>query len=139
MSLATINPASGETVRSYDEHADDEVERRLARAHAAAAEARAGTFAERSARMRRAAELLDAEKQALARTMTVEMGKTLRSAIAEVEKCAWVCRHYADAAEGYLADEPIASNARRSFVRWLPLGPVLAVMPWNFPFWQVFR
>jgi succinate-semialdehyde dehydrogenase/glutarate-semialdehyde dehydrogenase len=139
MSITSINPASGRPLATWDEHSDADVDARLARAAAAARVVRALSFAERSGRMRAAAALLDADKAAFARTMTDEMGKTLRSATAEVEKCAWVCRHYADEAERYLADEPIASNASRSFVRWLPLGPVLAVMPWNFPFWQVFR
>jgi succinate-semialdehyde dehydrogenase/glutarate-semialdehyde dehydrogenase len=96
-------------------------------------------IAERAGLMRRAAEVLEARKDALGRTMTLEMGKTVRSAVAEAEKCAWVCRFYAEHAERFLADEVLASSAARSYVRCLPLGPVLAVMPWNFPFWQVFR
>jgi succinate-semialdehyde dehydrogenase/glutarate-semialdehyde dehydrogenase len=89
--------------------------------------------------MRRAADVLDARKEHWGRIMTLEMGKTLKSAVAEAEKCAWVCRYYADHAERFLADEEVKASATRSFVRHLPLGPVLAVMPWNFPFWQVFR
>ncbi|HZS36068.1 MAG TPA: NAD-dependent succinate-semialdehyde dehydrogenase [Polyangia bacterium] len=139
MGIATVNPATGEVVRTFEEHSDEEVERRLELAAACARDARASSFAERAARMRRAAELVEAEKQPLGQLMTTEMGKTLRSAVAEAEKCAWACRHYAEAAERYLADEAVASNAARSFLRYLPLGPVLAVMPWNFPFWQVFR
>ena len=89
--------------------------------------------------MLRAAEILDAEKQALGRMMTEEMGKTLVSAVAEAEKCALGCRYYAEHAEAALADEAIATGAQKSYVRYQPLGVVLAVMPWNFPFWQVFR
>src|SRR5262249_6042682 len=100
---------------------------------------RAVPFAERAARMTRAAELLDAHKQELGRVMTLEMGKPVGAAVAEAEKCAWVCRYYAEHAAAFLADEPVATDAGRSFVRYEPLGPVLAVMPWNFPFWQVFR
>src|SRR5690606_26448471 len=90
-------------------------------------------------KLRRAAELLERDKQSFGRLMTQEMGKTLKSAVSEVEKCALGCLHYAEHGAGYLRDEPIATEASASFVRYLPLGPVLAVMPWNFPFWQVIR
>lgn len=89
--------------------------------------------------MQRAAEILEDEKQAFARMMTEEMGKPLAASVAEVEKCAWVCRYYAENAEEFLSDTPLESDASRSFIRYQPMGPVLAVMPWNFPFWQVFR
>jgi succinate-semialdehyde dehydrogenase/glutarate-semialdehyde dehydrogenase len=89
--------------------------------------------------MLRAAEILENDKQDLGRLMTVEMGKPLRAAIQEAEKCAWACRFYAENAEAFLADEPVQTNATRTFVCYQPLGPVLAIMPWNFPFWQVFR
>ena len=89
--------------------------------------------------MLRAAEILDTEKHELGRLMTMEMGKPIKAAIGEAEKCAWVCRYYAENAERHLADQVVETNARKSFVRFQPLGPVLAVMPWNFPFWQVFR
>src|SRR5437899_9812654 len=89
--------------------------------------------------MARAGEILETEKEPLGRLMTTEMGKTLKSAIAEAAKCAWVCRYYAESAERFLADEVVETPAKKSFIRYQPLGVVLAVMPWNFPFWQVFR
>src|SRR5688572_10712607 len=89
--------------------------------------------------MLRAAEILEAEKKDFARMMTIEMGKPITGAVAEVEKCAWVCRYYAENAEQHLGDKLIETDAKKNFVRFQPLGPVLAVMPWNFPFWQVFR
>jgi succinate-semialdehyde dehydrogenase/glutarate-semialdehyde dehydrogenase len=137
--IATINPATGETLRSFDAHSEAEVERRLALAAAEYPRWRAVPMADRAARMIRAAELLDEHKQALGRLMTLEMGKPVASAVAEAEKCAWALRYYAENAERFLADEPASTDASRSFVRYEPLGPVLAVMPWNFPFWQVFR
>src|SRR6185436_13686089 len=84
-------------------------------------------------------EILDSRAQELARTITLEMGKPIAAAVAEVQKCALVCRHYAEHAERYLADEQVKTEARESYIRFEPIGPVLAVMPWNFPFWQVFR
>ena len=89
--------------------------------------------------MFRAAEILESEKQAFGKLMTTEMGKPIKAAIGEAEKCAWVCRYYAENAQIHLADQVVETNAKRSFVRFQPIGPVLAVMPWNFPFWQVFR
>jgi len=137
--IASVNPATGETLRTFDAHSPAEVERRVSRAAGLFPGWRATSFAERAARMTRAAELLEARKADWGRTMTLEMGKPIGAAIAEAEKCAWVCRYYAEHAERFLADEPVATDASRSFVRYEPLGPVLAVMPWNFPFWQVFR
>lgn len=137
--MSSVNPATGEVLARFDEIADAELERRIALAAATFRSWRRVPFAERAQRMSRAAELLEARKDALGRTMTLEMGKTLRSAVAEAEKCAWVCRFYAEHAERFLADEVLPSGAARSFTRCLPIGPVLAVMPWNFPFWQVFR
>ena len=139
MAIESINPATGGRIRRYDELDDDGVERALERASRAFERHRRTGFAERARAMRAAADILETDKQTWARTATEEMGKTLRSAIAEVEKCAWVCRYYAEHAEAHLADEPIPTEASQSFVRHLPLGPVLAVMPWNFPYWQVFR
>jgi succinate-semialdehyde dehydrogenase / glutarate-semialdehyde dehydrogenase len=139
MSFASINPATGETIATFDAHDDAAVEQRLDAARAAFARHRRTSFAERARVLHAAADILEREAQPLGRMMTLEMGKPIGAAIAEAQKCAWVCRYYADNAERFLADEPIATAAERSFVRYQPLGAVLAVMPWNFPFWQVFR
>jgi succinate-semialdehyde dehydrogenase/glutarate-semialdehyde dehydrogenase len=139
MAIASVNPATGETLATFAPHDAAEVEARLAAAAAAAGRWRGTPLAERTAVLARAAALLGEEKEALARTATLEMGKPLAAARAEVEKCAWACRHYAAEAAGMLAPEEVATDARRSYVRLDPLGVVLAVMPWNFPYWQVFR
>ena len=139
MPIATINPATGETLRTYPELTDAEVEARLARAEETFRAYRRTSFAERSAWLTRAAELLEAEKESLGALMTEEMGKPIRAAIAEAEKCAWACRYYAEHGEALLADEEVRTDADRSWVSYQPIGAVLAVMPWNFPFWQVFR
>jgi succinate-semialdehyde dehydrogenase/glutarate-semialdehyde dehydrogenase len=141
MPIASINPATGETIKSFHEHTDSEIQDKLAQAAGAFREYRHTTFAERAEKMIRAAETLEDQekKKQLSIIMTTEMGKPIKAAIAEVEKCAWVCRYYADNAERFLADEMVETNARRSYIHYQPLGPVLAVMPWNFPFWQVFR
>jgi succinate-semialdehyde dehydrogenase/glutarate-semialdehyde dehydrogenase len=137
--MSSVNPATGEVLGRFEEISAGEVEARIARAAQAFASWRRRPFADRAALMRRAADVLERRKERWARTMTLEMGKTFKSAIAEAEKCARACRFYADEAERFLADEEVKASATRSFVRYLPLGPVLAVMPWNFPFWQVFR
>ncbi|HEX8829858.1 MAG TPA: NADP-dependent succinic semialdehyde dehydrogenase [Longimicrobium sp.] len=139
MAIATINPATGETLRTFDALSDAEVDARLERAEATFQEYRHTSFAERARWMARAAGILESEKDALGRLMTTEMGKPLAAAVAEAEKCAWACRYYAENGERLLADEPVETGAARSFIRYLPMGPVLAVMPWNFPLWQVFR
>jgi succinate-semialdehyde dehydrogenase/glutarate-semialdehyde dehydrogenase len=140
MPITTINPATGEEQPTrFEKLSADEVERKLAKADEAFRAHRRTSIAERVAKMRLAGQVLADEKEKFARLMTMEMGKTFRAAIAEAEKCAWVCRFYADHAAEYLADEGVETDAKRSYVRYLPLGPVLAVMPWNFPFWQVFR
>lgn len=139
MAIASINPATGETLRSFEPLSDALIERKLARAIEAFNEHRRTTFSERAEWMMRAAAILETEKQQFARLMTTEMGKPLKAAGEEVMKCAWVCRYYAEQAERFLADEEVESNATRSFIRYEPTGAVLAVMPWNFPFWQVFR
>jgi succinate-semialdehyde dehydrogenase/glutarate-semialdehyde dehydrogenase len=139
MGIATINPATGETVKTYEPLADWEIENKVALAQQAFESYRQTTFEQRSQWMTAAANLLETEKEHFGKMMTLEMGKTLKSAIAEVEKCAWVCRYYAENAANFLADVPSETDASRSFVRYQPLGIVLAVMPWNFPFWQVFR
>lgn len=139
MKIQSVNPATEEVVKEFESDSDVDIENALARAEKAYRDHRKSKFAFRAKAMNVAATLLDSEKQKWARMMTTEMGKTLPSAVAEVEKCAWVCRYYAENAEGFLADDPRESSASKSFVRYLPIGPVLAVMPWNFPFWQVFR
>lgn len=139
MTIASINPATGETLKTFEALSDSQVEEKLRLAITAFSEFRKMTFAERAARMRKAAEILESDKEKLGRVMTTEMGKTYRSAIDEAAKCAWVCRYYAENAERFLADEQAEVPGSKSFVRYLPLGPILAVMPWNYPFWQVFR
>jgi len=139
MAIASTNPATGEVVRMFRELSDAEIEQKLQKAAAAFAAHRKASFADRSRKMHVAAEILEKEKEAFGRLMTLEMGKTLRSAIAEAAKCATACRYYAENAEKFLSDEVVVTAAKRSFIRYLPIGPVLAVMPWNFPFWQVIR
>jgi succinate-semialdehyde dehydrogenase/glutarate-semialdehyde dehydrogenase len=137
--IATVNPATGKTEKTFDPHDDKEVEVRLARAAEAAVSYRETTFAERARWMVTAAELLEGEVPEVARVMTTEMGKTFASAKGEAAKCAMGLRWFAEHAEGFLVDEPVDSAARDSRVIWRPMGPVLAVMPWNFPLWQVMR
>lgn len=139
MAIATINPATGQLIRAFDALSDSQVDEKIRRAAETFPKFRALTFAERAQMMRKAADILETEKNSIALLMTTEMGKTLRSAVDEAVKCAWVCRHYADCAEGLLAEEIIQTNASRSYVRYQPLGVILVVMPWNFPFWQAFR
>ena len=139
MPLTTINPTTGQPLERYDTLSDDEVDARLDRAATAFERHRQTAFADRAARMRRTAELLEDRADTLGALMTREMGKPIRQARAEVEKCAWVCRYYAEHAEDFLADEPVDTDAHKSVVAFEPLGPVLAVMPWNFPVWQVVR
>jgi succinate-semialdehyde dehydrogenase/glutarate-semialdehyde dehydrogenase len=133
MPIASINPATGETLKTFEPHSKAEIERRLALA--ARAFRTRTPFNQRANWMRRAADRLDAEREPLARLMTLEMGKPIRAARSELEKCALTCRHYAEHAEAMLADEPAPPGT----IAYLPLGPVLAIMPWNFPFWQVIR
>ena len=137
--IASVNPATGETLRTFDPLTESQLDGKLGGAAEAFLAYRRMTFPERARRMTRAAEILESEKEKFGRLMTLEMGKPLRDAIAEAAKCAWVCRHYAANAERLLADEPVKTDATSSFIRYQPIGPVLAVMPWNFPFWQVFR
>jgi succinate-semialdehyde dehydrogenase/glutarate-semialdehyde dehydrogenase len=139
MPIATANPATGETVRTFEPLTPAQLEARLQCAAEAYQRHRRTTFAERTKMMARAAEILESEKEAFGRIMAAEMGKTLKSAMDEAAKSAWGCRYYAEHAERFLADEVVDTTASRSFVTYQPIGPVLAVMPWNFPFWQVFR
>jgi succinate-semialdehyde dehydrogenase/glutarate-semialdehyde dehydrogenase len=139
MPIATANPATGQTVRTFDPLTAEQLDARLQCAADAYLRHRRTTFAERARMMLRAAEILESEKEAFGRIMVTEMGKTLKSAMEEAAKSAWGCRYYAENAERFLADEVVPTTASRSFVTFQPIGPVLAVMPWNFPFWQVFR
>jgi succinate-semialdehyde dehydrogenase/glutarate-semialdehyde dehydrogenase len=139
MAIASINPATGETIATFEPLGSEDIELKLQRAMEAFEINRARTFAERAERMQRAATILESRAEELGRTITLEMGKPLTASIAEVQKCATGCRHYAENAERYLAPEYIKTDASESYVRFDPLGPILAVMPWNFPFWQVFR
>jgi succinate-semialdehyde dehydrogenase/glutarate-semialdehyde dehydrogenase len=139
MAIATINPSTGELGKTFEPLADSEIESKLQRAASAFAAYRNRSFAERSRMLLNAAEILEREKETFGRLMTSEMGKTLRSAIEEAAKCALGCRYYAENAERLLADEVVRTGASSSYIRYQPLGAILAVMPWNFPFWQVIR
>jgi len=139
MSIATINPADGKTVRTFEPYSAARVNEALDRAVTAFRQHRRTSFAERATHMRKAADLLNAECRQLGRLMTIEMGKPIKAAMAEAEKCATACSYYVENAEKFLADEPVVMEGGKSFVAFQPLGVVLAIMPWNFPFWQVFR
>ena len=139
MAIATVNPATGQVLKTFEALSDAQLEVKLQKAADTSSSYRKTSFAERARMMLKAGEILESEKEHCARVMTTEMGKTFRSAVDEVAKCAWVCRYYAENAERFLADEVVETTAKRSYIRYLPLGPVLAVMPWDFPFWQVFR
>ena len=139
MAIATINPASGELLREFDPLSTKQLELKLNTAAEAFASYRRTSFKDRAQWMTRAAELLESEKDSLGRTMTLEMGKPIQAACDEAAKCARACRFYAENAERFLADEIVQTTANSSYIRYQPLGSILAVMPWNFPFWQVFR
>jgi succinate-semialdehyde dehydrogenase / glutarate-semialdehyde dehydrogenase len=139
MAIATVNPATGQVIKTFEPLSDAQIEVKLQRAADTFSSYKKVPFAERARMMLKAATILESEKETFARMMTTEMGKTLRSAVDEAVKCAWVCRYYAENAERFLADEIVETTASRSYIRYQPLGAVLAVMPWNFPFWQVFR
>ena len=139
MPIESINPATDETIKIYQEMTPQETAAAVEDAHAAWLSWRKTSFAERARPMKKAAEILQQRKHELARLMALEMGKPLKQGVAEAEKCAAGCDYYADHAEGHLAPEVIQTSAAKSYVAFDPLGVVLAVMPWNFPFWQVFR
>jgi succinate-semialdehyde dehydrogenase/glutarate-semialdehyde dehydrogenase len=139
MAIATVNPSTGELIKSFEALTGAEIETKLQKAIDTFGKYRKVSFAQRAEWMLKAATILDNEKEAFAKVMTTEMGKTFRSAVDEAAKCAWVCRYYAENAERFLADEIVETGAKRSYIRYQPLGPILAVMPWNFPFWQVLR
>ena len=137
--IASINPATGETLRTFEPLSDAQVDASLARADAAYRRYRRTPLAARVRWLTAAALILENEKDRLGRVMTLEMGKPIAAARAEAAKCALACRYYAEHGERLLADEPIDAGAGKSYLKFQPIGPVLAVMPWNFPFWQVFR
>jgi succinate-semialdehyde dehydrogenase / glutarate-semialdehyde dehydrogenase len=139
MSIATINPATGEVIRTFPSLSESEIEKKVQLAVNVFNAERKTPFALRAKRMLKAAEILERDKDKFAHLMTLEMGKTYKSAVAEALKCTTGCRYYAENAEKFLADEVVETGAKKSFIRYLPIGPILAVMPWNFPFWQVFR
>jgi succinate-semialdehyde dehydrogenase/glutarate-semialdehyde dehydrogenase len=139
MAIATINPATGQTIKTFDAFTDAQVDQKIQKATETFLSFRKLSFADRARMMNRAAGVLEGEKEELARLMTTEMGKTYRSAIDEAVKCAWACRYYAENAERFLADEIVETPASRSFIRYQPMGVILVIMPWNYPFWQVFR
>ncbi len=139
MPIASTNPATGETLRTFDAHTEGEVDAAIARAAEAFRAHRRTSVQDRARWLTRAAEILDGEKDRLGRMMVEEMGKPIRAAVAEAEKCALACRFYAEHGARFLAPEPVDVDGAEAFVVWQPIGPVLAVMPWNFPFWQVFR
>lgn len=137
--IKTKNPATNEPLSSFRMHTDEEVAEILKKMDANFQTYRKTSFDERASCMHKAADLLEERKLQYAETMTLEMGKTLKSSVAEVEKCAWVCRYYADNAQAFLQDEIVDTDASKSLIVYRPLGIVLAVMPWNYPLWQVFR
>jgi len=139
MTIATVNPATGKRIRSFSPLTDQELDEKVQKASDTFRVYRHTSIAERAGIIRRAGEILEHDKESFGRLMTMEMGKTLHSAIEESVKCAWACKYFAESAEGWLTDDVIDTAAGRSFVHYEPMGPVLAVMPWNFPFWQVFR
>jgi succinate-semialdehyde dehydrogenase / glutarate-semialdehyde dehydrogenase len=138
VAISTVNPATGEEVRTFEALSEAEVDEKIQRAADTFREYRKTSLAERAEMMQRAAEILEDEAEEFGRLMTSEMGKTLAAATAEAKKCARGCRYYAENAGRFLADEAAELDGR-AFVRYQPIGPILAVMPWNFPFWQVFR
>ncbi len=137
--IEAVNPATGDKIKSYQEQTPESVKRAIEEAHAAFRDWRRMTFAHRAVPMKAAAAILRDERETLTKLMAEEMGKPVREGRGEVDKCAWVCEYYAENAEQMLSEELVATEANKSFVSFQPVGVVLAVMPWNFPLWQVFR
>ena|SRR5947209_7839929 len=133
MAIASINPATGEVIQTFHALSPAEIEKKLQLAVSAFRRERKTAFAERGRRMIKAAEIVERDKEKFGRLMTLEMGKPLKAAVAEAAKCATAFRYYAENAEKFLADEIVDTGAKKSFIRYLPIGPILAVMPWNFP------
>src|SRR5690242_11275295 len=139
MTIATVNPATGQTVRTFVPLSEADLDAKLQCAAETFRRYRTTPLAERTRRLTRAAEILESEKEKFGRLMVTEMGKTFKAAVEEAVKCALGCRYYAEHAEQFLSDQVVETSAKRSFVSYQPIGPILAIMPWNFPFWQVFR
>src|SRR6266571_7156050 len=139
MAIASINPATGEVIKIFQPLSDAEIEKKLQLSVSAFKGERKTPFAVRAKRMLKAAEILERDKDKFAHLMTLEMGKPYKAAVAEAVKCTTACRYYAENTERFLADEVVETGAKKSFIRYLPIGPILAVMPWHFPFWQVIR
>ena len=139
MGIATIDPANGRQIKTFEPHSAAQIDQALARAVAAFEKHRKTSFADRATRMRKVADFLEKECRELGRLMTLEMGKPIKAAMAEAEKCATACNYYADNAERFLSDQSVKMEGGESWIAFQPLGVVLAIMPWNFPFWQVFR
>ena len=137
--MKSINPATGEFLREYQQHSPADVSGIIESTHSAWTAWRSTDIMQRAFLMRKAAATLRDDKEVLARLMSLEMGKVITEARAEIEKCAWVCEYYAESSASFLADETVVTGASKSFISYEPLGIILAVMPWNFPFWQVFR
>ncbi|MEA5509644.1 NAD-dependent succinate-semialdehyde dehydrogenase [Crocosphaera sp. UHCC 0190] len=139
MGIATVNPATGETLKIFEPLSAEEIEVKLALGEATFKQYRKISLEQRSQWLKAAADILERDQRKFGEIMTLEMGKPIKSAIAEVNKCALVCRYYADHAADFLKDVPVTTDGSRSFIRYQPMGIILAVMPWNYPFWQVFR
>ncbi len=139
MAIATINPTTGEVIKKFEPLSEAEIEQKLQLSVSTFKAERKTPFAVRAKRMLEAAEILERDKDKFAHLMTLEMGKPYKAAVAEAVKCTTACRYYAENTERFLADEVVETGAKKSFIRYLPIGPILAVMPWNFPFWQVIR
>jgi succinate-semialdehyde dehydrogenase / glutarate-semialdehyde dehydrogenase len=139
MAIASVNPANGNVLKTFEALSDSQVDAKIGCAASTFPSFQRLPFTQRGRWMMKAAEILENEKEELGRLMTLEMGKPLRSAVEEAVKCAWACRYYGENAERFLGDEVVETAATKSYIHYQPLGPILAVMPWNFPFWQVFR
>ena len=139
MAIQTQNPATGETLKTFEPHTDAQVDVMIAKSYAAYKELRRWSFEKRAKHMRKAAQIIRDEAEVLGEIVTIEMGKTLKSAIGEVNKCALGADYYADTSAEHMADEIVESNASKSYRAYQPIGPILAVMPWNYPIWQVVR
>ena len=139
MTIASVNPTTNEKLKEFAPIGVDEIERRLAKSAAAFDSYRGTSFAQRTKWLNTAADVLEERRNQLGRVMTLEMGKLLQAAEDEITKCARGCRFYAENAETFLTEKKVETDAAHNFVRYEPMGPILAIMPWNFPFWQVFR